>query len=750
METVKQAMAMMALPADLRRRIFSYHEYLELYQNDSMISALMRSLNAPLQLELRLCIYFSLIVRAQFFHDSTCAAIMRIVMVLEDQYYSPGDYLIRLGEVGHEMFFVIHGQAEALVGDPTLNVVVRYQDGSYFGEVALLTRCPRKAWVRAVTFLVVAVLDKERFDGIAIDHPDAWRSMFFRMKQVLKIASVTTESLKKRLVAKFGSLEEAFKEMDKDGSQELDVEEFSAAMDELMQIDADDSRILFHQIDKNDGGSISMPEFLFFFVNEALKAIRGNLIQRSGSVDEAFAHVKDTEKPIKLDLFVKQMTGMGCDAEDVRLVFNTANIKEKRSLPWSILIGLIDETGETTLDDLIYYIPGESDSDEYENDDPHGRDTVNRGSVNRTSQGGVRFSGLSVARNDGQRKSSAQNFTVPKRISEQDDGRGSRGSSGRMSSLEEFSINRRTSSSRSWNDGRTSSQESSPSNKRTSNLESPSNKRSSNLTVQKVPSSQQMGKLPSNAMEKRNSSSLESKYGGPPKPKASPARRMSLHQTLHSPQQNYNQSSLRSQIAAPGIASLPTFAAPTATLPTSVVSPTAMVAPTPLVSPVENKRGSTGNKRSSLGEAAINRATKNLLREVEAMSKRILSVEGRLDQFKNELDDEREEDEETVKRLFDLIEMVSNKVAPSLKIEELHERNDTVKQEVFLPPSMPPPAAPSNAPPTLSVSGVPEESGDCTILAETEEDDLLQLLAPSENGSDDDGTSPGASPSSAQ
>merc|ERR1719456_1679816 len=176
---------MLALPNDLRRRIFAYQEYLEMYQNDSMIASLMRSLNAPLQLELRLCIYFSLIVRAQFFHDSTAQAIMRIVMILQDQYYSPGDYLIRMGEMGNEMFFVIHGAAEALVGDKTLTVIQQYAESSYFGEVALLTKHPRKAWVRAVTFLVAAVLDKTSFELIAVDHPDAWRSMFWRMKQVL-------------------------------------------------------------------------------------------------------------------------------------------------------------------------------------------------------------------------------------------------------------------------------------------------------------------------------------------------------------------------------------------------------------------------------------------------------------------------------------------------------------------------------------------------------------------------------------
>merc|ERR1719498_1811517 len=122
-----------------------------------------------------------------------------------------------MGEMGNEMFFVIHGNAEALVGVENLQVVQSYSEGSYFGEVALLTKHPRKAWVRAVAFLVVAVLDRQRFELIAEDHPDAWRSMFWRMKQVLRIASITNDNLKKQVLENYNTLEAAFRDMDIDG-----------------------------------------------------------------------------------------------------------------------------------------------------------------------------------------------------------------------------------------------------------------------------------------------------------------------------------------------------------------------------------------------------------------------------------------------------------------------------------------------------------------------------------------------------
>merc|ERR1719456_1222723 len=106
-------------------------------------------------------------------------------------------------------------------------VIQKYAESSYFGEVALLTKHPRKAWVRASTFLVVAVLEKDRFDGIANEHPDAWRSMFWRLKHVLKVASVTAQGLKKKILDRFSTLEEAFQNLDRDGSDELDFVEFS-------------------------------------------------------------------------------------------------------------------------------------------------------------------------------------------------------------------------------------------------------------------------------------------------------------------------------------------------------------------------------------------------------------------------------------------------------------------------------------------------------------------------------------------
>merc|ERR1719171_205559 len=143
MAHIHQAMSALKLPTELQHRIHAYHDFLDLYRKHEVISTLLNSLNAPLAAEVRLCIYFPLIASAAFFHDSTPEAVLRIIGALKDAYCSPGDYVVRKGEHGHEMFFVIKGNAEVLIGDP-LHVVHHYGCGAYFGEIALLTKQVRQ------------------------------------------------------------------------------------------------------------------------------------------------------------------------------------------------------------------------------------------------------------------------------------------------------------------------------------------------------------------------------------------------------------------------------------------------------------------------------------------------------------------------------------------------------------------------------------------------------------------------------
>lgn len=80
--------------------------------------------------------------------------------------FSPGEYVIREGESGDALFFVIEGTAVALKRRPDSGQeveVMTYHENSYFGELALLRNEPRAASVKAVDHLKCATVNRNAF-----------------------------------------------------------------------------------------------------------------------------------------------------------------------------------------------------------------------------------------------------------------------------------------------------------------------------------------------------------------------------------------------------------------------------------------------------------------------------------------------------------------------------------------------------------------------------------------------------------
>jgi glucose-6-phosphate 1-dehydrogenase len=107
--------------------------------------------------------------RVPLFKGGDPIVLHNLSMVLKPIVRAAGEYIIRQGEVGSEMYFICRGQAEAVdEGGKQLNPM---GEGDFFGEIALLRSTPRTASVRAVTPCDLLVLSKEDFDKVLKDHP---------------------------------------------------------------------------------------------------------------------------------------------------------------------------------------------------------------------------------------------------------------------------------------------------------------------------------------------------------------------------------------------------------------------------------------------------------------------------------------------------------------------------------------------------------------------------------------------------
>lgn len=85
---------------------------------------------------------------------------------------SPGEVLTREGEAGDRFFVILQGTATVTRAAMRIATI---GPGAFFGETAVLTGGPRTATVTADTKLVLASLDKRRFDEMLTEVPGVAR-----------------------------------------------------------------------------------------------------------------------------------------------------------------------------------------------------------------------------------------------------------------------------------------------------------------------------------------------------------------------------------------------------------------------------------------------------------------------------------------------------------------------------------------------------------------------------------------------
>eukprot|EP00697_Spironema_sp_BW2_P013750 gnl/Spiro4/4000_TR1991_c0_g2_i1.p1 gnl/Spiro4/4000_TR1991_c0_g2~~gnl/Spiro4/4000_TR1991_c0_g2_i1.p1 ORF type:complete len:567 (-),score=81.43 gnl/Spiro4/4000_TR1991_c0_g2_i1:195-1895(-) len=101
---------------------------------------------------------------------------------LQYRSFEPHEPAVRRGEVGTEMFFVVHGTAE-VISDTGAAVAIK-EGGSVFGEIAMLYGEVRSATVRARTRCHMYVLRKRDFDSAMDAHPDWIDAIYSEAQEV--------------------------------------------------------------------------------------------------------------------------------------------------------------------------------------------------------------------------------------------------------------------------------------------------------------------------------------------------------------------------------------------------------------------------------------------------------------------------------------------------------------------------------------------------------------------------------------
>nr|XP_019942828.1 PREDICTED: cyclic nucleotide-gated cation channel beta-3-like [Paralichthys olivaceus] len=154
-----------------------------------------------------------------------------MLLRLKSIIYLPGDFVVKKGDIGKEMY-IIKGGAVQVVGGPDNSIVfVTLKAGCVFGEISLLQSAKdggnrRTANVKAHGFANLFVLEKKDLFDILVHYPESQKVLARKGRQLLKAkgpAAAKTNEEKQKGLTLFGTkpqtpkLIKAFADMRKGG-----------------------------------------------------------------------------------------------------------------------------------------------------------------------------------------------------------------------------------------------------------------------------------------------------------------------------------------------------------------------------------------------------------------------------------------------------------------------------------------------------------------------------------------------------
>ncbi|XP_040019237.2 potassium/sodium hyperpolarization-activated cyclic nucleotide-gated channel 1 [Gasterosteus aculeatus] len=164
---VEQYMSFHKLPADMRQRIHEYYEHRyqgKMFDEESILE----ELNEPLREEIINFNCRKLVASMPLFANADPNFVTSMLTKLHFEVFQPADYIIREGTIGKNMYFIQHGVVSVLTKNSN---DTKLSDGSYFGEICLLTRGRRTASVRAENYCRLYSLSVDNFNEVLEEYP---------------------------------------------------------------------------------------------------------------------------------------------------------------------------------------------------------------------------------------------------------------------------------------------------------------------------------------------------------------------------------------------------------------------------------------------------------------------------------------------------------------------------------------------------------------------------------------------------
>ncbi|XP_068164136.1 cyclic nucleotide-gated channel rod photoreceptor subunit alpha [Antennarius striatus] len=189
-DAIKQYMSFRKVTKDLEKRVIKWFDFLWTNKKAVDEREVLKCLPDKLRAEIAINVHLDTLKKVRIFADCEAGLLVELVLKLQPQVYSPGDYICKKGDIGREMYIIKEGKL-AVVADDGIKQFVVLSDGSYFGEISILAIKGSKAGnrrtanIRSIGYSDLFCLSKDDLMEALKEYPDAKALLEEKGRQIL-------------------------------------------------------------------------------------------------------------------------------------------------------------------------------------------------------------------------------------------------------------------------------------------------------------------------------------------------------------------------------------------------------------------------------------------------------------------------------------------------------------------------------------------------------------------------------------
>lgn len=194
LDAINRFLSDQEIDAKLFSRVKNYYEYIWLRNKGADLENMFLGLPISIQADISLSLYKDIIESVPLFQGYELGFTKMLSLYIKPHLCPKGEYIVRKGDIGQEMFFIHKGTVEVVSEHQTPIIFDTMEPGRFFGEISIIFSCPRTASVRTRTNVDMFVLSKRDLDEVLSHYPQV-------KKQIIETAEERQNMVKQRAAA---------------------------------------------------------------------------------------------------------------------------------------------------------------------------------------------------------------------------------------------------------------------------------------------------------------------------------------------------------------------------------------------------------------------------------------------------------------------------------------------------------------------------------------------------------------------